>query len=158
MLRRFGLVFVCAFLASSAAAQARKELPFGIDSADIPYATRASVEPVSQDATPLYWWGFHTGDAVTPTVIFSSGDLRIAAKCPECGRIPPMQAWIALRRDLRSLDVIFENPKKPMKREKATRVLSSKWVLRAAIWEIVQVRNVKTGESFPKSMDELMKK
>lgn len=130
-------------------------------------------------------WGFPIMSTRTRRVaIFSFGDWRIAASCDIVTANPnpydlsnvfrhpcdapglASKAWIELYRrgrDLKDLSVLFENCKKkhgelackdPKNPEKNLRRFAGT----ASLYRILSVHNVKTNQTWPRTIDQLMRK
>ena len=116
-----------------------------------------------------------TGTATRHTVIFGVGDWRIAAYCDARGgiespydasawvsvfepcagtRFPDRGAWIEIRKNGADLSVLFPGKKPPKDAEKE---MHGHWRLNI-LYHILSVHNVKTGETWPKTLEQLMEK
>jgi hypothetical protein len=168
-------VFAVSIAVPGAFGQQPPVKPFGISDADFPGVTLATVVKFSSDSQQ-YFTGMGTviGPLAVPrstngiqyVAIFKADDWRIAAFC-EAGSIYAMhpchspdraEAWIRLRKNASDLSVLFINPKKTITKADAEKAINSKFTVHVDLWTIIAVRNVKSGQSWPQSLEDAMKK
>lgn len=161
----FPIVTVCA------------QAPFGISSVDFGSARLAKIsfkssgKFVKPTGVSYSGWSCGNGNCVfygfpltqsgySYTAVFSYGDWRIAAQCESgtgwelCG-LPDSadKAWIELRKNAKDLTVIFPKKKMPKDLEKA---MHARFM--PIVYHIISVHNVKTNETWPKTLNDLMQK
>jgi len=170
------VTFICGVLVFAAAAHAQS--PFGITSEDFGSARPAKIayessgdfqKPLgvtyagwSCGANGCLFFGFPmTQYGYNYTAVFSYGDWRIAAWCSSdnpgwsmCA-LPKAstEAWIELRKGDKDLTVLFPKKKAPKDLEKS---MHSRFL--PIIYHIASVHNVKTNESWPKTIEDVMRK
>lgn len=156
---------------------ARAQAPFGISSVDFGSARLAKIsfkssgKFVKPTGVSYGGWSCGNGNCVffdfpltqsgySYTTVFSYEDWRIAAECSsgtgwELCALPDSaeEAWIELRENSKDLTVLFPKKKAPKDLEKS---MHSRFM--PIVYHIISVHNVKTNETWPKTLNDLMQK
>lgn len=155
--------------------QGREKLPFGISDSDVNGPTIAGVRRFSEESMAyLTGVGVRAGTFAAPyttqgtryTAIFSFDDWRVAAYCDSgslyamhpCHEPKQNESWIRVRKDGYDLSVLFVDLKKPRDRAEVEKMMNSKMTAKVDLWHIIFVRNLKTGEIWPKPLEEETRK
>ncbi|MHB8754938.1 MAG: hypothetical protein ACYC92_08290 [Candidatus Acidiferrales bacterium] len=180
MMRRIAIPAAIVLLTTAALAQRAQ---FGITKSELGTAQLATITyGISSDSLKATGVNFltwscssgsclffdvpQTGLSTRHTAIFSVGDWRIAAYCessngyelqfhPCIFRKNAAKAWIELHGNGDGLSVLFPGKKPPKDLEKT---MNSHWTNSVSLYYIISVHNVRTNETWPKQLNELMKK